>query len=148
MFIDGKRYDTNLTDINTLRQVLISDIYPNTHFYYDFFSRIPNVIDVASGEFDGSVDISQSSYTFRVRVTSMRRRYKGFIHQSLFYSSILAYEFASVIYSYRDQILDSLTPRWGEETEERFDSLLKNETILSALFQVNCMTNNMLTISL
>ena len=142
MFIDDKKYQTNLADINSLRYLLFTNFYNN-------MSYIQNLTEIISKNIEClGIDYSAFEYSFTIKIkkTAMRRMHL-FKHKPDFYYQIIPAIFNEFIKNNEQEVLKALSTRY-DNPYRVLQYLYETPGFLANLCHLTCIDDNIIIIKL
>lgn len=147
MFINENNLYTDLSDINTLRYLLIRDLYIDKNYIEILINIISKCIEVLSYEYD------PASYTITIKIkkTSMRKNFGNkFTNNPAFYYQLMPNIFAEFLNINKENIIRSLSSKYDDPISAYDYIMLKNHKygLLNNLCHISCFSDNIIYIKL
>ena len=139
MFINDVLYQTNMHNINLVREVLFSNLYGDQNKIEELKNIICKYIDCSSIEFDNS----RFSFIIKIKKTSMRKN-KSFDHNPNFYYTLASNIFNEFLHLNEASIIVGITMKGESHPTEVLSGIYDNSTIMSNLCSITCISDNVL----
>lgn len=143
MFIGNQEFDTDISIVNTVRQLIFTNLYSDPAYVQNLMTTIYKYIDCLSIEYDPNTYI----ITANVKKTAMRKIYGArFKHEPNFYYQFIASIFAEYFNNHKDKIIELLATVY-QDPYDRFNKLVCSP-IMSNLCHITCLSDKILVIKL
>lgn len=142
MFIGTKEFDTDISKVNTIRELIFTGLYSEATVQ-NLMTTIYKHIDCLSIEFNPST----YTITANVKKTSMRKIYGArFRHEPNFYYQFIANIFAEFFTNHKEKIVELLATVY-QDPYEVFDKIVCSP-LMSNLCHITCLSDKILVIKL